>query len=276
MKVVLAGSPQISVAAFEEVIKNFDVVAIVTQPDKPKGRRGMKLEETPVAKLGRKYNIKTFKPHRIIEIKNELAELDFDIFLTFAFGQWVPESILKLGKYKPVNIHGSLLPKYRGAAPIHYAILNGDKEIGITLIEMIKEMDAGDMFFKSSIKIDENTTTGEAFEIIDNLAKDNIVSWLEKIEEGTVKPKPQPSNFTLSPKIEKSFGNIDNLSIKEAIRRIRGLNPFPGAFIIIDGRRLKIFNISQKEIPNSIPINLNDGKIYAIDYQWESKKRVSL
>lgn len=275
MKIVLAGSPQIAISCFEEVIKNFDVVAVVTQPDKPQGR-GMKLKETPVAKLAKKYNIKIFKPNKIIEIKDELAKLNFDIFLTFAFGQWIPETILKMGKYKPVNIHGSLLPKYRGAAPIHYAILNGDNELGITLIEMIKEMDAGDMFFKASKRITEETTTGEGFEIISELAKNNIVKWLEDIKDKKVIPIKQSKEFTLSPKIEKSFGNIEKLNTSEAFRRIKGLSPFPGAFLKIDGKRLKIFNASKIEVPKAIEINLKDGKIFATDYQWESKNRVKL
>ena len=174
MKIVLAGSPEISVQAFENIINNFHVVAIVTQPDKPRGR-GMKTSPTPVAILGAKHNIKVFKPHKIGQIKDDLVALDFDLFLSFAFGQYVPSSILNLGTYKPLNIHGSLLPKYRGAAPIHYAILNQDQEIGITLMEMTKEMDAGNMLFKASAKIESHTTTGQAFDIISDLAADNIV-----------------------------------------------------------------------------------------------------
>lgn len=176
MKIVLAGSPTISVRTFQRVIDNFDVVAIVTQPDKPKGR-GMKLASTPVSELGEKNNIKVIKPKKISEAYDELKSLEFDLFLTFAYGQFIPTKILKLGKFKPLNIHGSLLPKYRGAAPIHYAILNGDNEIGITLMEMIKEMDAGKMYAKASETIDpDKTTTGQAFAIISKLAEQNIVT----------------------------------------------------------------------------------------------------
>ena len=275
MKIVLAGSPSIAISCFEKVIQNFNVVAIITQPDKPKGR-GMKMQETPVATLAHKHSIKVFKPNKIIEIKDDLEKLNFDILLTFAYGQWIPTSILKLGKYKPINIHGSLLPKYRGAAPIHHAILNGDKNIGITLIEMIKEMDAGDMFFTASQKISDETTTGDGFKIIANLAKENIIKWLKAIESKKIIPIKQPKNFTIASKIEKSFGNLEKLKIKEAIRRIKALNPFPGAFINIQGKRLKVFNVSLKEIPNSILLNFQDGNLFATDYQWESKKRVIL
>ena len=273
MKIVLAGSPQISVNTFEKVINNFEVVAIVTQPDKPKGR-GMKMEQTPVANLGDKYGIKVFKPNKISEIYDELKSLNFDLFLTFAFGQWIPTSILELGKYKPMNIHGSLLPKYRGAAPIHYAILNGDKEIGITLMEMVKEMDAGAMYFKASKEITEDTTTGEAFNIIDNLASENIIDWINKINSGDVNPIEQGNDFTLSPKIEKSFGELNNeLTIYEAQRRIKGLNPFPGAFIYIDGKRIKIFNYTNEYKDGMLKIKFSDGELNINSFQYEGKKR---
>lgn len=276
MKIVLVGTPEISVKAFEEVIKNFEVLAVVTQPDKPKGR-GMQMQETPVAELAKKYNIKLFKPEKIGEIKDELAALGFDLLLTFAFGQYVPTSVLSLGKYKPLNIHGSLLPKYRGAAPIHYAILNGDKEIGITLMEMVKEMDAGDMYFKASQSIGDKTTTGEAFEIISNLAANNIVPWLEKLAKGEVKPEAQPSEFSLSPKIDKSFGELSSeLTTYEIERKIRGLNPFPGVFIFKDGLRVKIFNFSLDKIANAIEFKTKDGVVYFNDYQFEGRKRVVL
>ena len=276
MKIILAGSPEISVPTFEKVIKEFDVVAIITQPDRAKGR-GMKFTPTPVSELGKKYGIKTFKPEKISLIKDELSALDFDLFLTFAFGQWVPTSILGMGKYKPVNIHGSLLPKYRGAAPIHHAILNGDKEIGITLIEMIKEMDAGDMFFKASKEIDDKTTTGEAFEIISDLAKDNIVNWINLIENNEIFPEKQGDDFSISPKIEKSFAELKkNLTIDEALRKIKGLNPFPGAYIYKNNKRIKIFDAKKNEIKDSIPLEFSDGYIYVNEYQIEGKTKIKI
>lgn len=274
MKIILAGSPEISVKTFEKVINNFEVVAIITQPDKPKGR-GMNIESTPVAKLGEKYNIKTYKPNKISEIYDELSEIDFDLFLTFAFGQWIPTNILKLGKYKPMNIHGSLLPKYRGAAPIHHAILNNDSEIGITFMEMVKEMDAGDMFFKAKRTIDENVTTGEGFKIIDDLAEENIVSWIQSIDKGEVNPISQGENWTHAPKIEKTFAELQtSLSIEEAFRKVKAMNPFPGAFTFIDGKRVKIFNVTKTPTKGSIELVFSNGKLYVVEYQIEGKKKV--
>lgn len=276
MKIVLAGSPLISVKAFEEVIKNFDVVAIVTQPDRPQGR-GMKMQKTPVAELGEKYNIKTFKPEKIGDIFEHLKDLDFDLLLSFAFGQFIPPRILALGKYKPLNIHGSILPKYRGAAPIQHAILNGDNEIGITLMEMIKEMDAGDIYAVAKIQIDSSTNTSDAFKIVSELAENNIVTWLKKYAQNILTPIPQGNNFTLSPKLSKEFCLLDNSLTKiQTIRKIKALAYSPGAFCFHENKRLKIFDASEKSLQDSIPIVCLDGTIYATEYQYEGKKIVKL
>ena len=273
MKIILAGSPEISVAAFEQVIKNFEVVAIITNPDRRSGR-GMKVNQTHVAQLAERYDIKTFKPSKISQIYSELKDIEFDLLLSFAFGQYIPSNILSLGTHKPLNIHGSLLPKYRGAAPIHHAILNGDKEIGITLMEMIKEMDAGNMYFKASQTIDDKTTTGDGFQIISQLAEENIVTWLNGLE-GIV-PEEQSSNFSLSPKIEKEDAELKKSdSIEINLRKIRGMNPFPGAFIKYD-KRVKIFDASIVNVENSVEIICADGMLYATKYQHESKKIITL
>ena len=276
MKIVLAGSPQISIPTFKKVINNFDVVAIVTQPDRKQGR-GMALTETPVSLLGKKHNIKVFKPNKIIEIYEELEKLDYDIFLSFAYGQIIPQKVLDLGKFRPVNIHGSLLPKYRGASPIQYAILNGDKEIGITLIEMIDKMDAGDMYFKASEKITDQTTSGDGFEIISRLAENNIVEWLKNIESDKVDKKSQGDEFTLAHKISKSDAEIaKNDSLVIAKRKIKAYNPFPGAFIIMDNKRIKLFNFTNEDITGSIKIKLSDGELIVNEFQYEGKKRTAL
>ena len=276
MKIILAGSPEISVKAFEKIINNFNVIAIITQPDRPKGR-GMKIIETPVSKLAFKYNIKIFKPNKIIEIQNELKKLNYDLFISFAFGQWIPTQILSLGKFRPLNIHGSLLPKYRGAAPIHYAILNNDKEIGITLIEMIKEMDAGDMYFKASKIIDNKTNTKDAFKIISKLAEDNIVNWINLIKEGKYIKEKQLNNFSLAPKITKKMGELTNdLTKEEALRKILALNPFPGAYKFINNKRIKIFNAIKQKNDNMIKLEFINGCLYADEYQYESKKKIKI
>ena len=276
MKIVLAGSPQISVKTFEKIIKNFNVVAIITQPDRKKGRN-LKLTPTPVSLLAKKYNIKVFKPNKIIEIKKELEKLKFDLFLTFAFGQYVPLSILNLGKFKPLNIHGSLLPKYRGPAPVHYAILNDDKEIGISLIEMTKEIDAGDIYFKAKQKIDSKITTGKAFEIISNLASKKIVTWILKIINHDFKKQKQGNNFTLTKKIKKTFGELKiNDYAQINYRKIKALNPNPGSYIFIKNKRIKVFDASFKKIKGALEINCKDKTLYATEYQFESKNKINI
>ena len=276
MKIILAGSPKIAIATFVKVIENFDVVAIITQPNKKQGR-GMKWRETPVSTLANKYDIKIFKPQKINDLYEQLNLIDFDLLLTFAYGQFIPVKILNLGKYPPLNIHGSLLPKYRGAAPIHHALLNGDLEIGITLIEMTKKMDAGKMYFQAKQSINEFTNFDMCLEIISKLASDNIVTWIKKIKLENVNPKKQSSNFTIAPKINKHFGLIDaNLSIKEATRKIRALTSFPGAYTFINGKRYKLFNYVFENKKGFLTINLKDGKIFISDFQQEDKKRKQL
>lgn len=282
MKIVLAGSPTIALKTFEKIINHFQVLAIVTNQDKAQGR-GLKVQATPVAELGNKYGIEVFKTNNIDEITTTLKNLNFDLFLTFAFGQYIPEQILTLGSYKALNIHGSLLPKYRGAAPIQYAILNGDKEIGISLIEMIDKMDAGNIYFSAKKSIDDLTTSGEAMQIISDLAANNIIDWLNKIKINQVKPYAQGQNFSLCPKITKAMANLNlNLSAYEATRKIRAFNPAPGAFIILNNKRLKIFDIrdqnfvKQKNLKQALPITFANQTLWAVDFQWENKKRINL
>ena len=276
MKIVLAGSPKISVEAFRKVMENFEVIAVVTQPDRPRGR-GMQVSETPVATLAREFNIKTFKPEKIGDIYDELKKLNYDLLLTFAYGQYIPKRILELGTMKPMNIHGSLLPKYRGAAPIHYAILNGDEEIGITYIEMGEEMDAGAMYMKASRKIDENTTTGQGFEIVSQLASETVIEFLNKLKEGKIEPEQQHNDFTLSPKISKAECLIEKgFLTKEAIRRVNAFNPFPGAYMFIDEQRVKIFKLVKQPKKRALCIEFKDGKLYATSFQYEGKKKVVL
>jgi methionyl-tRNA formyltransferase len=162
IKILLAGTPAFSVPIFEEIIKNFEVVGIITQPDKKSGR-GMKLISSPVKDLAVEHNIKLFQANKIGELFEELSLLKFDIFLTAAFGQLIPDNILALPKKGSINVHGSLLPKYRGAAPIQHSILNGDTETGISLIYMIKQMDAGDIIFTTTIPISEQDSSDDMF-----------------------------------------------------------------------------------------------------------------
>lgn len=277
IKVVLAGTPEFSVPIFEEVIKNFEVVAIISQPDKP-ANRGYKLIPTPTKILAEKYNIKCYQPNKISEIYDELVQLDFDFLLTAAFGQYIPEKILNLPKKGALNIHGSLLPKYRGAAPIQHSLLNGDKKTGINLIYMVKEMDAGNILKSSEIEIAEDDTSDSLFNKLSILSAQNITKWLKEIYENNFNEIVQDaSQVILAPKLTKEEAQIDlSENSDQVINKIKAYSSNPGAYTFINNKRVKLFNATTKEVKNAIQLSCRDKKIYIYDYQYESKKRVNL
>lgn len=277
IKVVLAGTPEFSVPIFEEVIKNFEVVAIISQPDKP-ANRGYKLIPTPTKVLAEKYNIKCYQPNKISEIYDELAQLDFDFLLTAAFGQYIPEKILNLPKRAALNIHGSLLPKYRGAAPIQHSLLNGDKKTGINLIYMVKEMDAGNILKSSEIEIVEEDTSDSLFNKLSILSAQNITKWLKEIYENNFNEIVQDaSQVILAPKLTKEEAQIDlSENSDQVINKIKAYSSNPGAYTFINNKRVKLFNATTKEVKNAIQLSCRDKNIYIYDYQYESKKRVNL
>lgn len=277
IKVVLAGTPEFSVPIFEEVIKNFEVVAIISQPDKP-ANRGYKLIPTPTKILAEKYNIKCYQPNKIYEIYDELVQLDFDFLLTAAFGQYIPEKILNLPKKAALNIHGSLLPKYRGAAPIQHSLLNGDKKTGINLIYMVKEMDAGNILKSSEIEIVEDDTSDSLFDKLSILSAQNITKWLKEIYENNFNEIVQDaSQVILAPKLTKEEAQIDlSQNSDQVINKIKAYSSNPGAYTFINNKRVKLFNATTKEVKNAIQLSCRDKNIYIYDYQYESKKRVNL
>ncbi|UVD81614.1 methionyl-tRNA formyltransferase [Mycoplasma iguanae] len=275
IKLVLLGTPNFAATIFEKLIEDFDVQAIVSQPDRP-ANRGYKIEPTATKLLAQKHNINVYQPEKIIEIAEILEELKPDFIVSAAFGQYVPLKILNIPLHGSINVHGSLLPKYRGAAPIQHSLINNDTETGISLIYMVKEMDAGDIIATAKINILPEDTAKELFTKLANLAKENISKWIYDLYYQKVKPKMQDhSQATLSPKIDKSFAEIfltDSCEI--ALGKIRALNDNPGAFVILDNKRIKIYRASLKLIKNALILELADGKIYCYEYQYESKKRV--
>lgn len=277
-KIVLAGTPEFSVPIFKEIIKNFEVVAIVTQPDKP-AKRGQNLQESPVKKLALKYNLKLFQPEKISMIYEELKELDFDYMLTAAFGQYIPENILNLPKKFSLNIHGSLLPKYRGAAPIQHALLNNETETGVQLIIMTKKMDAGDILKEAKIKIEESDISLTLFEKLSNLAAENIVSWIHDLDQNNYQRIIQDeSKVTLASKLLKEDSFLDKTKTKkENITKIKAFALNPGARYINENNKLvKVYFATENKIKNAPVFTCVDGDIFLNDYQIESKKRVTL
>ncbi|WP_036434221.1 methionyl-tRNA formyltransferase [Mycoplasmopsis columboralis] len=277
MKIVLAGTPEFSVPIFEEVIKNFNVVALVSQPDKP-ANRGYKLIETPTKQLAQKYNIKLFQPEKIGQIYQELKELDYDILLTCAFGQYIPTKVLDLAKKASLNIHGSLLPKYRGAAPIQHALWNGDDKTGIDLIYMTAQMDAGNIIKEATLPILDTDTSDSLFAKMSELATLHITSWLNEFIAGDFSETIQDESLVvLSPKLLKEDAFLaSSLTIEEAFNKIRAFSSNPGAYLLINDKRLKVYYATKNEVKNSIKLQFSNGNLYAVDYQFESKKRVTL
>ncbi|UOE64317.1 methionyl-tRNA formyltransferase [Mycoplasmopsis bovis] len=277
MKILLAGTPEFAVPIFEKIINNFEVVGIVSQPDKP-NKRGRILTSTPTKVLAQKYNIKCFQPEKIGQIADELKALDYDYLVTAAFGQLIPTSVLQIAKKLNLNVHGSILPKYRGAAPVQHALLNNDKTTGVSLMEMVKAMDAGDVFAKIEFEIDERDTASSLLRKISLLSAEKIVDWLNKIDKGELAREVQDeSKVTFSPKLNKEDAEITkDLTCDEAINKIRAYEYNPGAYIYINDKRVKLFFATKKVVKAGLKIDLVDGSIYAVDYQFDSKKRVKL
>ncbi len=277
IKILLAGTPKFSVPIFETIINSneFEIVGIISQPDKIANRN--KLVETPTKQLAQKYNIKCWQPEKIKHIENELKELNYDYLLTCAFGQIIPEAILKIANKDNINIHGSLLPKYRGASPIQYALLNGDKITGVSIIRMVKEMDAGNILIQSLINIDNNETATTLFKKFDDHISNNIVKWIKQINNKEIKEIIQDeTKVTFCKKLTKEEAKLDleNQNSEDIIKIIKAYESNPGAYTFLNGKRLKIFLATTKFIKNTISLKCKDKEIYLLDYQFESKKRI--
>ena len=247
MNIVFMGTPDFAVESLKKIYESgHNVLAVVSQPDRPSGRN-MKLTPTPVKEYAESKNIKVYQPEKIRkdeELYETLKRLKPDVIVVVAFGQILPQKILDIPKYGSVNVHGSLLPKYRGAAPIQWAIISGEKVTGITTMYMDAGMDTGDMIQKAEVKIDDNDTFGTLYEKMKVKGGELIVQTLEKIADGVAPRVKQPDDFTLAPMIEKTLGNIDWNNNSEDIRNlVRGLNPIPGAYTSIDGQKIKIWRV---------------------------------
>lgn len=245
-KVVFMGTPQFSVPILEAIIQDqtIELIAVVTQPDRKVGRK-QKLTASPIKKLALEHGIEVLQPEKISGSPemDQIIEMKPDLIITAAYGQFVPTKLLHAPTHRSINVHASLLPKYRGAAPIHYAILNGDEETGITIMYMEKVMDAGDIISQKSIVITDEDTTGSMFEKLSILGRDLLMETLPSIfSEENESIKQAEDKVTYSPMISKEQEKIDwNKSTKEIFNHIRALNPAPGAYTLLDGERFKIW-----------------------------------
>lgn len=234
MQVIFMGTPDFSVGTLEALIEaGHEVALVVTQPDKPKGRGG-KMQYTPVKEVAVAHNIPVYQPKRIREPEciEELRKYNADIMVVIAFGQILPKEILEMTPYGCVNVHASLLPSYRGAAPIQWAVINGEKVSGVTTMQMNEGLDTGDMLLKVEIPLDEKETGGSLHDKLAEAGARLCVETLDALKAGTVTPEKQGDSPTAYAKmLDKHMGKIDwKMSAKEIERLIRGLNPWPSAY----------------------------------------------
>lgn len=246
MRVVFMGTPDFAVPTLEALIRGgHQVLAVVTQPDKPKGR-GKSVLMTPVKEKALEHGIPVYQPERIKKDEaffHTLAEMAPDAIVVTAFGQILPERILNLPKYGCINVHASLLPKYRGSAPIQWAVINGDEETGITTMMMDVGLDTGDMLEKIVVKLDPKETGGSLFDRLSTAGGELILSTLKKAEEGCLVRMKQPEEgASYAGMLDKALGRIDWTKDAVSIERlIRGLNPWPSAYTTYEGKTLKLW-----------------------------------
>lgn len=250
-RLIFMGTPQFSATVLQGLLENpaYDILAVVTQPDRAVGRK-KEITMTPVKELALAHQLPIFQPEKLSGSQElaDIMELGADGIVTAAFGQFLPTVLLDSVTFA-VNVHASLLPKYRGGAPIHYAIINGDKEAGVTIMEMVKEMDAGDMVSSASLPILDTDNVGTMFDKLAILGRDLLLKTLPDYLSGNLKPVPQDhSQATFSPNLSAEEERLDwSKPAREVFNRIRGMNPWPVAHTLLDGQRFKIYEAELAE-----------------------------
>ena len=264
LRVVFMGTPEFSVPVLKALIENYNVVGLVTQPDKEVGRE-KKIIYSPTKQVALQNNIEVIQPIKIRNEYSDVLNLNPDIIITCAYGQIIPKEILEYPKYGCINVHASLLPKYRGGAPIHRAIINGEKETGITIMYMAEGMDDGDIISQEKVEIRSDETVGQLHDTLSNLGSKLLIDTLPSILNGTNDRIKQDESLVTLAKIIKKEDEVIDFSNKaiDVHNKIRGLSPFPGAYAILDGKRVKIYKSRiQKNKSNALPgtiIDINDG-----------------
>lgn len=293
MRIVFMGTPDFAVGALEALVEaGHQVAAVVTQPDKPKGR-GKEMQVTPVKACALKHNIPVFQPVKIKtpEAVEVLKSYEAQLFVVAAFGQILSKEILDMPQFGCINIHASLLPKYRGAAPIQWAIIEGEKETGVTLMQMDEGLDTGDMLAKCIVPIEAKETGESLFDKLAAAGAKLLVDTLPAIEAGTLKGEPQEEDKSCYARmIKKEMGLVDwSQSAHRLERLVRGLNSWPSAFTYLNKKTLKIWEASvedrnSKETPGTvtevtreaIKVQTGDGLLVLKAVQLEGKKRMEV
>ena len=248
MRIVFMGTPDFAKESLEAIYNaGHEIIGVVTNPDKPKGR-GMKMVASPVKEFAIEKGLKIYQQLKVrnnTEFIEEIKDLNPDVICVVAYGKILPKEILDIPKLGCINVHGSLLPKYRGAAPIQWAVLNGDKTTGITTMYMDVGMDTGDMILKEEVEIGDDETTGELWDRLSKIGGKLLVKTLEKIEDGTAPREKQGDDFTIAPMLDKSMAKIDweNKTAQEIKNLVRGLNPIMGAYTFLEDKKIKFWKV---------------------------------
>ena len=287
MRIVFMGTPDFAVPSLNALLKRgHEVAAVYTQPDKPKGR-GHKLLPPPVKETALMHNIEVRQPATFKNNEDEIAYLKAlapELIVVAAYGKLLPPSVLNIPPRGCINVHGSLLPKYRGAAPIQWAVLNGDKTAGVTIMQMAEGMDTGDMLTKAETPVGEDETAGELFDRLMVLGAELLVNTIDRLD--TITPQPQnDAEATHAPMIRKEMGVIDWTQPAQHVHNlVRGLNPWPSAFFTLGGKRIKLHKtkvVSGKGEPGEVAVIDGEMAVYCgenavqlIEIQPENGKRM--
>jgi methionyl-tRNA formyltransferase len=295
------GTPDFAKESLEALYNaKYEILAVVTNPDRPKGR-GMKMIASPVKEFALEKGIKIYQPEKVRnneEFISEIKALKPDVICVVAYGKILPKEILEIPSKGCINVHGSLLPKYRGAAPIQWAVLNGDKKTGVTTMYMDVGMDTGDMILKQETQIGEDETTGELWERLSKIGGDLLVKTLKEIENKTAPRIKQGDDFTMAPMLDKSMAKIDweNKTALEIKNLVRGLNPIMGAYTFLNGKKIKFWKVDvAKDIfadgdmefmkngtvivsdkRDGIYIKTKDGILKVLEVQGENAKKMPI
>lgn len=289
IKVVFMGTPEFSVPVLEGLIENYDVIGVVTQPDKEVGRNH-EIKFSPIKEVALKNDIRVFQPVKIRNEYEDIIKLNPDMIVTCAYGQIIPKVLLDLPKYGCINVHASLLPKYRGGAPLHRCIINGESKTGVTIMYMDEGMDTGDIISKSEVLIDINDTIGDIHDKLSILGGELLLDTMPNIINGTAnRIKQNNDEATFAPVIKREDELIDfNKTSLEIYNQIRGLNPFPVAYATLDSKVVKIYSSVIKEniyttkkngeivrvYEDGIGVSTGDSEIVLKEIKVEGKKKM--
>lgn len=295
LRIVFMGTPEFAVASLDALVKaGCNIVGVITAPDKPAGR-GMQLQQSAVKKYAVEHNLKVLQPEKLksLQFLEDLRSLKADLQVVVAF-RMLPEFVWNMPPMGTINVHGSLLPQYRGAAPINWAVINGEKETGVTTFKLKHEIDTGDILLQEKFPIGENETAGEVHDKMKEIGARLLVKTVKALSDGTITEQPQTSNFkpqTLhhAPKIHTDTCRINwSQPVENVFNLVRGLSPYPAAFTIMNEKMLKVFK-AKKEIifPTHIEgdyetdgktflkFACTDGYLHLLEVQLEGKKKMS-